>query len=177
MISITQYYFIGGTGRSSCSCSSGSRLTHRTFGTPLHPGFLHLTYILCKQCPVSSARTAVDGIGAVGPCVFFTACSASMPYDGRPSFATLFSRIKLSATSILNWGRGSWLFPQCCSHQHLGDTAAMTARATGRWSGRSIDDSLSSTGLASGTTQAASRAGQLLPWTGCTSLRSMDSRF
>ena len=82
-----------------------SHLTHRTFGTPLHPGFLHLPLFSenTGQYPVSSARTAVDGIGAVGPCVFFAACSASMPCDGRHRFATffLFSRIKLSATSIL----------------------------------------------------------------------------
>ena len=42
---------------------------------------------------------------------FSRACSTLIPSDGRPRFTIfLFSRIKLSATSILNWRSGSYLF-------------------------------------------------------------------
>ena len=96
---------------------------------------------LCEQWPVSCDRTDVDGIGAVGPRVFFRSCSASMSSDGRSLFATAFpfiSQIKLSATPILNCRSGIYAVRRIplASASRLYSNHACTSIRSKKWKRR-----------------------------------------
>ena len=184
MISITQYNFIGGTRRSSCSSgwSTGGHHTWRIALSAHHCSRVSCTSLSSQRTPASvqchlhaqlstgsvlSAR-ASSSRRALPRCRVMDAL-ASRPSSSSPGSSCL---PPLSWTEEVVADSSS----QRRSHQHLGDKATTTVRAAHRWSGIWGDDTTSSTELVSGRARAASRADQRLPWIGCTFSRLMDSR-